>query len=80
MKKEIIKLTIGIYSAIAISICGYYYINPIKIYLQNQKMIRILGGHPQVIRLDYTEFQYSILLSIVAGILLITILNFIKTK
>jgi hypothetical protein len=44
MKKEIIRLIIGIYSAIAISICGYYYINPIKIYLQKQKMIKIMGG------------------------------------
>jgi hypothetical protein len=80
MKKEIIKLIIGIYSAIAITICGYYYINPIKIYLKDQGMIRILGPGPHVVGLDYTEFQYSILLSIVAGILLITILNFIKTK
>jgi len=79
MKKEIIRLILGIYSAIAIAICGYFYINPIKIYDKDPVMIKILG-YATIIRKDYSEFQYSVLLSVVGGILLLTILNFIKNQ
>jgi hypothetical protein len=79
MKKEIIRLIFGIYSAIAVGICGYYYINPIKMYDQDPKMISIYGYAP-IIKEDYSEFKYSVLLSVVVGILLLTILNFINNQ
>jgi hypothetical protein len=79
MKKEIIRLIFGIYSAIAVAICGYFYINPIKVYDPDKRWIRILG-HARLLREDYLEFQYSVLLSVVVGILLLTILNFIKNQ
>jgi hypothetical protein len=79
MKKEIIRFIFGIYSAIAVAMCGYYYINPVKIHDQDPKRIKILG-YAAIIRKDYSEFQYSVLLSVVVGILLLTILNFIKNQ
>ena len=79
MKKEIIRLIFGIYSAIATAICGYLYINPIKTYDKDPDNIRFLG-YAAIIKKDYSEFQYSVLLSVVVGILLLTILNFIKNQ
>lgn len=79
MTKVFIKLILGIYLAIAIAICGYFYINPIKTYDKDPDMIRLIG-YSAVIRKDYSEFQYSVLLSVVVGILLLTILNFIKNQ
>jgi hypothetical protein len=77
MTKKNIKLIFGIYLAIAVAVCGYYYINPTKIYAQDQNWINNFG-HDRLLEIDDTEFQYSILISIVVGIIIFTLLNFTK--
>ena len=76
MKKELRNLILGIYIAISISICGYLYINPV--ITETSEKASFNGV--QFYTIDYTHFKYSVLISIVIGILLYTFLQYYKSK
>ena len=69
MNKRIKTLILGIYLSLAVGISGYYYINPDKIEVQYEDTI-----------IDFTNFKYSILISLVIGIIIFTLLQFFTKK
>jgi hypothetical protein len=77
MNNKIQKLILGIYLSVSIGICGYFYLNPTTIYsgrfLDYEKK-------EQIIYTSYSNFENSVLISIVFGILLFTLTNFFKKK
>ena len=73
MNNKTLIFILGIYTSVCVSIVGYFYINPTE--------NRILSGSENLNWLDYTNFKYSILISIVGLILLFSFLQlFRKSK
>ena len=80
MNNKFKTLIFGVYLSISVTICGYYYINPIKVYAaDNGKWMRLFG-HNRLLEINFTNFKYSILISIVVGILLFTTLKLINNE
>jgi hypothetical protein len=73
MNNKIQKLILGIYLSVSIGICGYFYINPKRVKL-------FYDGRLVDIHNNYSHFKYSILISVVVGILIFTLTNFFKKK
>lgn len=73
MNNRIQILIVGIFLSIVVGISGYFYMNP--------KFVKTgeYDGRPYG-RLDYTLFEYSILISAVIGILLLTFLKFFSKR
>jgi hypothetical protein len=84
MDKKIMTFIYSIYVAIVISICGYFYINPLETGHFKYSGVRDESGYTKYVKiwvtekLDYTNFKYSILVSIVIGILLFSFLRLFK--
>ena len=69
-------LVFAIFLSIAVGICGYLHLNPKKIYSKNTYTF----GGDRIYKTDYTEFEYSVLISIVVGILLLTFMRFFSKR
>lgn len=69
-----------VYTATAISVVGYNYINAEKIYKKNDWGYIERYGRKVVLDIDYTNFKYSLLTSIVLGILIYSVLILFKNK
>ena len=74
MNNKIQNLIMGIYLSIAISICGYFFLNPKRDKYFDDDGILVDIVH------NYSHFKYSILISVVVGILIFTLTNFFKKK
>ena len=68
MSKNIKKFITGIYLAISTSVIGYLYINPVS----DSYNYKINGKVETYYIIDHDYFKYSILISIVGFILLIS--------
>lgn len=71
MKNNIKRLIFTIYLVATVSICGYFYINPIV-------DVRIDLHLNTVYEYDYSNFKYSVLVSIVVGIIMISYFDYLK--
>lgn len=69
MNNRIRALILGLYLSFAVGISGYLYINPDKIEDEYGDKIN-----------DFTNFKYSILISLVIGILIFTFFKFFTKK
>jgi hypothetical protein len=79
MEQKTIKLILGIYMAVAIAICGFFYINPRVIYANDSEWISSFG-QDRVLDIDYSRFQYSVVAAIASFVLLYSILQFKKSN
>lgn len=77
MESRTIKLILGIYVAMAIAICGFYYINPKIVYANDLQWIKSFGKD-RILKKDYSEFQYSFVGAVAIFVLLYSILQFKK--
>lgn len=75
MNNKIQSFIYGIYLSITIGICGYLYLNP-EIIKTNRKLF----DGSVIVHISYENFKYSVLTSIVLGILLFTFINFFNNK
>ena len=67
-------LVFGIFLSIVVSISGYFYLNP-KFVVTGKIWTGENCGYS-----DYTPFRYSILISVVLGILLLSFMTFLSKK
>lgn len=74
MSKNKQKFILGIYIAIAISISGFIYINPIKTYTKYEFNGKIESDY--YYNMDY--LKYSILISIVGLIIILSVFQLYK--
>ena len=79
MNDKRIKLIFGIYISICLLIIGSFYINRDFKYPFNQSGITFYERY-KINYLDNTYFYYSIILSLSIGVLLYTVLIFLKDK
>lgn len=70
----------GIFLSVSVSICGYFYINPTMIYANDNGKWKRMFGMNRLIETDYTNFKYSVLISIVISILLFTFIKLFTKK
>ncbi|MDI9312952.1 MAG: hypothetical protein QM535_22265 [Limnohabitans sp.] len=81
MNNKIITFIFRVYISISICVSGYFYINPEKIFANDGGHWKRTFGHNRLLEIDYTYFKYSVLISIVVGILFYSFLQlFKKTK
>ena len=73
MNNNTIRLIITVYLLVSISIIGYYYINP---YTDN---VFFLDSRNRYKIRKFEYFKYSILVSILIGILLVSIIGYLKS-
>jgi hypothetical protein len=74
MKIKTQILVFGIFLSIVVGISGYFYLNPEFIVTGKLFDGRNHGYY------NYTHFKYSILISVVVGILLLTFMTFFSKK
>jgi hypothetical protein len=78
MNNKIITFIFGVYISLSVSISGYFYINPTEVWRFWDGFEYENYGTPHY---DFINLKYSVLISIVIGILLYSFLQlFKKTK
>lgn len=70
MNNKTLIFILGTYTSVCVSIIGYFYINPTE--------KKIFNGIENLNWLDYTNFKYSILISIVGLIFLFSFLQLFR--
>lgn len=78
MSKNKQRFITGIYLAICVSISGYLYLNPTTYDREGSVIKHFRNG--EFVRFDYINFKYSVLISVVIGILIYSILQLFKKK